>query len=315
MSNPQQTVTTQIVDGSQDILIAPTEPDEFYMPYYDPDVVFGPWDYPDYPPDYWGAPDFIGAGILAAGIAYGARYGLRRWTQAGYWHGGFNWHGRNIHSGNDNNWVHDPVHRHGVRYGNPNVANRFAGNRAAITAGAPNRLEFRGRGPLPQAGAIGAAIGRANIGTAIGHPNIGAARPAFHGPANALGNISSGRAVGFEAARGRASLGGGFAHVGGGGGGGGGGARRSDLRLKHDVALLGYLDGGIGFYRFVYNGGTTAYVGVMAQEVATLRPDAVSHGRDGYLRVDYDRLGLKFQSYQQWMASGAALPAIAQAVR
>ena len=52
-----------------------------------------------------------------------------------------------------------------------------------------------------------------------------------------------------------------------GGGGRGGGGRRSDMRLKHDIVLLGRLDDGLGYYRFVYNGGHTAYVGVMAQEV------------------------------------------------
>ena len=74
---------------------------------------------------------------------------------------------------------------------------------------------------------------------------------------------------------------------GGGGGarGGGGGGRRSDMRLKHDIALLGHLDNGIGFYRFVYNGGRTAYVGVLAQDVQTVVPAAVTRGSDGYLRV------------------------------
>src|SRR5262245_44941379 len=42
------------------------------------------------------------------------------------------------------------------------------------------------------------------------------------------------------------------------------------------------------------NGSNTAYVGVMAQEVQTLRPAAVVRGRDGYLRVFYEQLGLTF---------------------
>ena len=50
------------------------------------------------------------------------------------------------------------------------------------------------------------------------------------------------------------------------------------------------------------------YVGVIAQEVQTVRPDAVTRGADGYLRVSYDRLGLKFQTYEQWLASGARVP-------
>ena len=54
---------------------------------------------------------------------------------------------------------------------------------------------------------------------------------------------------------------------GGGGGGGRGGGRRSDISVKHDIAFLGRLDNGLGFYRFSYNGSDKAYVGVMAQEV------------------------------------------------
>jgi hypothetical protein len=108
-----------------------------------------------------------------------------------------------------------------------------------------------------------------------------------------------GRGGGFGGGRG----GGGF-----GGGGRGGGGRRSDMRLKHDIVLLGRLDDGLGYYRFVYNGGHTAYVGVMAQEVQTVMPEAVTRGVDGYMRVSYDRLGLPFETYDQWVAAGAHLP-------
>lgn len=100
------------------------------------------------------------------------------------------------------------------------------------------------------------------------------------------------------------------AHGGGGGGhrGGGGRGRRSDIRLKHDIVLLGYLDDGLGFYRFSYNGSDRPYVGVMAQEVAQVAPGAVTRGRDGYLRVNYDKLGVKFQGYNNWLAAGARIP-------
>jgi hypothetical protein len=85
--------------------------------------------------------------------------------------------------------------------------------------------------------------------------------------------------------------------------------RRSDMMLKHDIALLGHLDNGLGFYRFSYNGSDKTYVGVMAQEVQMVMPAAVLRGSDGYLRVFYDKLGLKFQTYKQWVASGAHVPA------
>jgi len=111
----------------------------------------------------------------------------------------------------------------------------------------------------------------------------------------------------------RAGGGGGGRGGGGGGGGrggGGGGGRRSDIALKHDIVLLGHLDNGLGYYRFAYDGSRKPYVGVMAQEVEAVRPDAVVRGPDGYLRVFYDKLGVRFQSYKHWIASGARVPAV-----
>jgi hypothetical protein len=170
-------------------------------------------------------------------------------------------------------------------------------------------------------------------------PSQGADRPGAGQPKrdSAMGNIQSGKAANLQGDRGRASLGGGGgggARVGGGGGGvragggggggargggggggrggGGGGGRRSDIGLKHDIVLLGHLDNGLGFYRFIYNGGDKAYVGVMAQEVQTVMPAAVVRGQDGYLRVLYDKLGLKFETYDHWVASGARIPSAAR---
>jgi endosialidase-like protein len=112
----------------------------------------------------------------------------------------------------------------------------------------------------------------------------------------------------------RGGGGGGFRGGGGRGGGGrGGGGRRSDIMLKHDLVLLGHLANGLGYYRFSYNGSNRAYVGVIAQEVQTVMPKAVVRDRDGSLRVFYDRLGIKFQTYEEWITLGARLPAVAPA--
>jgi hypothetical protein len=73
--------------------------------------------------------------------------------------------------------------------------------------------------------------------------------------------------------------------------------------------LIGRLDSGIGFYRFAYNGSQQTYVGVIAQEVQGVAPWAVRRGADGYLRVDYRHLGVPFQTFDRWKASGARLPA------
>jgi hypothetical protein len=50
------------------------------------------------------------------------------------------------------------------------------------------------------------------------------------------------------------------------------------------------------------------YVGVMAQEVEAVMPQAVARGRDGYLRVYYDQLGLRLQSWSEWVAAGRNIP-------
>ncbi len=96
-----------------------------------------------------------------------------------------------------------------------------------------------------------------------------------------------------------------------GGGHGGGGRHRSDIRLKHDIVLLGHLDNGLGFYRFSYNGSNKVYVGVMAQEVVAVMPKVVSRDRDGYLVVDYDQLGLHMETWTKWVAAGQRVPTTA----
>ena len=123
------------------------------------------------------------------------------------------------------------------------------------------------------------------------------------------GGYSGGGGGGFRGGGGGGGgRGGGGGGGGGGRGGGGGGGRRSDINSKHDISLIGRLDNGLGFYRFSYNGSDKAYVGVMAQEVQAVMPDAVVRGRDGYLRVFYNKLGLKFETYDQWLVSGARIP-------
>jgi Protein of unknown function (DUF3300) len=179
-SNKQQTVTTHEERDTQVIDIEPAEPDMLYVPYYDPSVVYGAWPDPDYPPYYFGTPDYIGAGLLATGLAFGAGYALGNWVGGGYrWGGGFNWGADNIYVNRPvnlnnaivRNWIHDPVHRQGVRYNNPAVAQRFAGVRN-IAGGAQSRMDFRGRGGQ-QGLQPGAGI-RPNIGAAAGQrPNVG----------------------------------------------------------------------------------------------------------------------------------------------
>jgi hypothetical protein len=365
-STKQQTVTKRQEQGRQVITIEPTDPEMLYVPYYDPGVVYGAWPYPEYPPYYWGYPGYIGAGLIATGLAFGAGWALGNWGSGGnYWGGGVNWGNGNINVNrprvnplNGNNWRHRPEHRQGVRYNNGNVRQKFGGNRG----GAQNRMDFRGRGgnqvlrpggERPGTGQRPGAGQRPSAGQRPGggKPSAGqrpskgkpsAKRPsggkrAAQRPSggrrggNALGNIGSGRVAHRSSARGRASIGGGGFRGGGGRGGGfrggggggfrgggrggggrGGGGRRSDITFKHDIALLGHLPNGLGYYRFSYNGSDRPYVGVMAQEVQTVMPKAVVRDRDGTLRVLYDRLGVKFQTYEHWIASGARVPTTAR---
>jgi opacity protein-like surface antigen len=76
----------------------------------------------------------------------------------------------------------------------------------------------------------------------------------------------------------------------------------SDVRLKRDITPLGRLDDGLELYSYRYLWSDTVYVGVMAQEVAATMPSAVVMGDDGYLRVDYGKLGLRMRTLAEWEA-------------
>jgi Protein of unknown function (DUF3300) len=363
VSTKEQTVTVQQIDNRQVIAIDPTDPNTMYVPYYDPSVVYGSWPYPEYPPYYWPAPAYIGAGLIATGLAFGAGYALGRWASGGnYWGGGFNWNKNNINinrpinGGGGNNFTPRVDHRQnaGNRGGreqgldfrnnkgqqvlNPgnrgNAGNRGntgdrgnAGNRGGNRPNAGRGNQRPSAGTRPSGGNRNHAAARPSRGNA-NRGNAGAGRAANRGSGSATRAHGGGgaRAVGGGGPRGggggahRAmggggggarAMGGGGGHRGGGGGGGragGGGGRRSDIRLKHDIVLLGYLNNGLGFYRFSYNGSDKAYVGVMAQEVQRADPAAVAEDRDGYLRVDYQKLGLTFETYDRWLRSGGQVP-------
>ena len=72
----------------------------------------------------------------------------------------------------------------------------------------------------------------------------------------------------------------------------------SDRRLKEDIVRIGEHPLGIGLYLFRYRAplharfGPGLRLGVMADEVEAVLPDAVVVQADGYKAVDYARLGL-----------------------
>ena len=80
----------------------------------------------------------------------------------------------------------------------------------------------------------------------------------------------------------------------------------SDVNLKHDIVPVGHLANGLGLYRFAYNDSDKVFVGVLAQEVAQAMPDAVRRAPNGYLQVDYARVGVPMMTWDQWVEAGRA---------
>ena len=379
-STKQQTVTVKTEDQKQYIVIEPASSTELYVPYYEPAVVYGDWPYPDYAPYYFPPPygTFAGA-ALATGVAFAAGVAVRHafWGNCDWGRGNINVvTNRTVDIGNINRgkWEHNADHRHGVKYNNADVRQKFA--KTDIQAGKAARQDFRGKDgqkvlepdrgqpragdrdrpaaadrdrpaagdrerpgagerDRPQARDTGGRqdAGKGGAGKASqksaqkAGPKTGqkaspktaqkaSQRPTQPQRDTAFSHVQSGPRIHAQANRGSQSIGGrgGAPRVAAGGGGGrggrGGGGRRSDVTLKHDITLLGHLDNGLGFYRFSYHGSDRAYVGVMAQEVQTVMPEAVVRSRDGYLEVFYEKLGLKFQTYDRWIASGARVPTI-----
>src|SRR5262245_34738791 len=259
----QQKVTKKSEGGKQYIVIEPTDPQTVYVPYYDPAVVYGAWPYPAYPPYYWGASYWPGGGaLLATGLAFGAGYAVGRWASGGnYWGGGVNWGNNNINvnrpvniNTGGNNWNHNSDHRHGVRYNNKDVANKFnKGNN--IRGGANNRMDFRGHdgkqalrpggdgrpggGDRPGAGGGDRRPGGGDRPSAKGGD-----RPGAKGGGRDAGQRGSGQKK-AAAQRG----GGGGARPGGGGNafsGSGGGGRNAMAQASRGHASLGGRGGGGG---------------------------------------------------------------------
>lgn len=62
----------------------------------------------------------------------------------------------------------------------------------------------------------------------------------------------------------------------------------SDVRLKENVKAVGKLDNGLTVYCFNFVGSNIPQIGLLAQEVAKIKPEAVFENEDGYLSVRYD---------------------------
>ncbi len=67
------------------------------------------------------------------------------------------------------------------------------------------------------------------------------------------------------------------------------GLLKSDRRLKEGIEPVARLANGLTIYRFRYAGDPATRIGLMADEVKALHPDAVKVGADGFAMVDYAR--------------------------
>lgn len=66
-----------------------------------------------------------------------------------------------------------------------------------------------------------------------------------------------------------------------------GGWARSDRRVKYDIAKVGQLDNGLNVYSFKYIGSKVSQIGLMADEVREIRPEAVVNiGGVDHVRYD-----------------------------
>jgi hypothetical protein len=213
-SNPEETIATNTQGGQTAIQIQPTNPEDVYVPEYNPADVWGPPPYGYYPPldypDYgWGfdfyPPVYIGGffgglgwggwgwgcnwfgGSLFLNVGFFNHYGFRGFGGGFYGRGGF---------GGRETWVHNPAHRMGVAYPNQTVANRFGGSVAGRGGFANTRASasfargsssfagrggFEGRGSTPAYRSTPAFGGRSYGGASAfrSAPSLSRSAPAY----------------------------------------------------------------------------------------------------------------------------------------
>jgi hypothetical protein len=161
-STPQETVGVQTTAGQQAVTIIPADPQELYVPEYNPAYVYGPpvWGY--YPPMYYPSSFFFGPPINFGGLFLGwGGWGLFGWGPSwfarsillnglffGRFFGGVFGFGVGYHGSGYAVWAHDPMHRMGIAYPNRTLAARYQGASLVGRGSA-----FTGGRSLPQSSA------------------------------------------------------------------------------------------------------------------------------------------------------------------
>ncbi|SDI34171.1 DUF3300 domain-containing protein [Paraburkholderia phenazinium] len=196
----QQVVTTT----PEEITIEPAMPDVVYVPVYDPELIYGVWPYPGFPPYYF--PGYFD-GVIVSGIGFGwigvtviaPLWGWCRWDWPRHHididrgrFGELNGH----HVPPTGVWQHDPDHRHGVPYRNPQVQARYAASarvpkatrelRGFPVAGTPAE---RGAAPSDAAG-VHTVVPRAPVST---EPRVPPVFESFGNGANVRAQAERGR--------------------------------------------------------------------------------------------------------------------------
>lgn len=151
-STSQQVVKTDTSSGTTIIEISSPDPDVVYVPSYDPAVIYGAWPYPAYPPYPYYAYPYAG-NVVSFGLGLAVGYAF--WGDCDWYHNDININVNRYNQFNhtdihDNRWNHDPYHRRGVGYKNPQVQQRFQNRNIA---GERGRDAFRGHGPSFEGGA------------------------------------------------------------------------------------------------------------------------------------------------------------------
>jgi hypothetical protein len=133
-SNDRVSVETQ----GESFAIQPANPQVVYVPYYDPNIVYGNWWWPDYPPVFWGPwPGYY----ATAGFSTGYFWDVGIVLGGGFFFGDCDWRhrrvtvaqfnnyyyrsGRHAGDGSADRWRHNPWHRHGVAYRDPELSHQF----------------------------------------------------------------------------------------------------------------------------------------------------------------------------------------------
>jgi hypothetical protein len=75
----------------------------------------------------------------------------------------------------------------------------------------------------------------------------------------------------------------------------------SDRRLKQNVKRVGALPNGLPLCSFRYKWGGPTFVGVMAQDVLRVIPEAVVTDSEGFYRVKYELLGIRMMTLPEWL--------------